>query len=256
MKNKILTVSFLLSFASLLYSQIVINEIDLTNNWVELHNPSGTTIDVSLMALCKRPSYARISNLNILNGSTMMAPNSYVVIEWAQINMSSRELGLYIGTGGYANSTRILDYVQYGGIASPSRAVTAKAAGVWDDVSTFVPLPTMSTKTLNNFNQAAQSGSDTNSNHWWDGTSSQHMINDCIDSYTLFNSTRITKVEAGNADYETDNDIESEQLITMTAVVDYDSATSIELLDGFEVELGGLFCAFIDGCDGGLGGLH
>ena len=238
------------------YSQVIINELDLTNNWVELYNPTSATIDVSNMALCKRPSYARISNLTILNGSTTLAPNSYVVIEWSQINMSSRELGLYISTGGYSNTTRILDYVQYGGVASPTRAGTAVAAGVWDDVNHFVPLPTASTKTLNNFNTAASSGMQTNSNHWWDGGQSMNLANECILSYSIFNANRITNAESGNADYETDGKIESLQRITSSAIVDYDSALSIEMLEGFEIELGAQYLAFIDGCNGGAGGLH
>lgn len=256
MKRTITIIITLLSIHLTAFTQVIINELDLTNNWVELYNPTNTTVDVSNMALCKRPSYARISNLTILSGSTTLTPNSYVVIEWSQINMTSRELGLYIGTGGYANTARIIDYVQYGGVASPTRAATAVGAGVWDDVNHFVPLPTASTRTLNNFNTAATSGNDTNSNHWWDGVQTTNLANDCISSYSIFNSNRIMKMESGNADYETDGAIESSQLILSTAIVDYDSALSIEMLEGFEVELGGQFFSFIDGCNEGLGGFH
>jgi len=48
------------------------------------------------------------------------------------------------------------------------------------------------------------------------------------------------------ADYETDGLIQSNQIID--ANVDYDSGTAIELMQGFEVKIGKLFNAFIDGC--------
>lgn len=56
------------------------------------------------------------------------------------------------------------------------------------------------------------------------------------------------------ADYETDGILESIQLIDANAVVDYDSKISVELLPGFESQLGAILEAFIDGCNGGLGG--
>ncbi len=57
-------------------------------------------------------------------------------------------------------------------------------------------------------------------------------------------------------DYEADGTIQSDQIIgSVTAtVVDYDSATDIDLLPGFEVTLGTIFSAFIDGCNDGQGG--
>jgi len=58
----------------------------------------------------------------------------------------------------------------------------------------------------------------------------------------------LTGVQNINADYETDGVIESDQAIVANAVVDYDSGTSIELLNGFEVRIGSVFSAFIDGC--------
>ncbi len=61
-------------------------------------------------------------------------------------------------------------------------------------------------------------------------------------------------VETGIADYETNDAIESTQSIDATAIVDYDAAQQICLNAGFEVVQGAIFTAFIDGCNGGLGG--
>ncbi len=66
----------------------------------------------------------------------------------------------------------------------------------------------------------------------------------------------LTGTEPGIADYETDGIIESVQTITATAKVDYDSKISILMDPTFEVILGAEFHAFIDGCNGGAGGIN
>lgn len=254
---KLFTIVFLLFCTFVIgNSQVIINEINVDDQWVELYNPSNTTVDVNSWRLCRRPSYATISNLTIISGNTMLGPGDYVVIEWSQINRTRRELGLYGPSGGFGSATAIRDYVQYGGVSSPSRATLAVSVGLWEDVSKFVPYPTDFTKTLQNFNSAATGPEDTNSNHWWEGDPTMLMHNTCIDNYTLLNSTRIGNSEMGNADYETDGKLESDQMINSTAIVDYDSGVEVLLLANFEVELGALFEAFIDGCNEGLGGTH
>lgn len=66
----------------------------------------------------------------------------------------------------------------------------------------------------------------------------------------------LTGNQGGVADYEANGIIESNQIIDNTGQVDYDSQVSIELLPNFEVQLGALFEAFIDGCNGGAGGVN
>ncbi len=69
-------------------------------------------------------------------------------------------------------------------------------------------------------------------------------------------SNRLVGVLAGYHDYETNDDIESVQVLSPTAVVDYDAARSVSLFEGFEVQQGAIFEAFIDGCNDGGGGTH
>lgn len=57
-------------------------------------------------------------------------------------------------------------------------------------------------------------------------------------------------------DFETDGIIESVQLIDASGIVDYDSGTEVQLNIGFEVQIGATFCALIDGCNGGQGGVN
>jgi len=236
--------------------QLVINELDITNGWVELHNISDEIIDVSNLTLCVRPGYKFINELTILNGSMTMAPDSYLVISWpSRINSNNAEMAIYKARQ-YSNASNMIDYVKYRSAAPAGRVGVAVSAGLWDNTNNFVPLPTNSSRTLQNFNPAAQGGEDIDSKHWWDGAATQAMVNGCIDNYSLMNSTKIDGIESGNADYETDGILESEQIITSGSTVDYDSAQFIELLQNFEVVLGAEFLAFIDGCNAGQGGLN
>jgi len=65
---------------------------------------------------------------------------------------------------------------------------------------------------------------------------------------------QLTGTESGMADYETDGNIESDQIIEATAVVDYDSGMDVILLPGFNTAIGAVFRAFIDGCGGAMFG--
>ncbi len=70
----------------------------------------------------------------------------------------------------------------------------------------------------------------------------------CPPDYTFNGNGGLTGTESGMIIYETDGIIESTQTIAATAVVDYNSAIEINLLEGFETILGAQFHAFIDGC--------
>jgi len=74
--------------------------------------------------------------------------------------------------------------------------------------------------------------------------------NSCPGDYAGPNA--LTGTITGTEDYETDGIIESTQIIDATAVVDYDSGTEINLNAEFEVVLGAVFSAFIDGCGGAM----
>jgi len=65
---------------------------------------------------------------------------------------------------------------------------------------------------------------------------------------------RLTGTLSGYHDYETNGHIESVQILDGTSVVDYDAGLSISLFEGFEVQSGAVFEAFIDGCNDGGGG--
>jgi len=62
----------------------------------------------------------------------------------------------------------------------------------------------------------------------------------------------LTGAESGMVDTESMDWIKSDQLLLPSSVVDYDATDSIVLLPNFEVQLGSLFHAFIDGCGGSM----
>ena len=70
----------------------------------------------------------------------------------------------------------------------------------------------------------------------------------CPNDYAGMN--QLTGIQSVMADFETNGVIDSDQIISSNAIVDYDSETEINLLMGFETELGVIFSAFIDGCGG------
>ena len=68
------------------------------------------------------------------------------------------------------------------------------------------------------------------------------------------NQYQLTGNLSQSFDFETNQGIDSDQIIQTGLGVDYDAATCIDLLPNFEVQLGAEFDAFIDGCDNGGGG--
>lgn len=73
---------------------------------------------------------------------------------------------------------------------------------------------------------------------------------DCPPSFSGANNNLLTGIQSVDEDFETDGILQSNQLITNSATVDYDSGISIDLLQPFEVRTGSVFHAFIDGCGG------
>jgi len=73
----------------------------------------------------------------------------------------------------------------------------------------------------------------------------------CPPSYSAANGNALTGMQTTDADYETDGDIESTQVISGASTeVDYDSGTKIILNPGFHAVAGVVFHAFLDGCGG------
>ena len=113
------------------FTNIVINEVGLTAQYVELRNSDTEMIDVSDYWLCLGPgNYARLGDLNVQSGSLTLAPNALVVVEFTNLQATEAGLGLYRNNTGFGNAINILDFVQIGAAGSPRENVAADA-GIW-----------------------------------------------------------------------------------------------------------------------------
>lgn len=70
----------------------------------------------------------------------------------------------------------------------------------------------------------------------------------CPPSYSQANGNRIAGSSTANQVYETDGIIETKQMIIAPHMIDYDSKQSIDFLPNFQVGLGAMMQAIIDGC--------
>jgi len=90
--------------------------------------------------------------------------------------------------------------------------------------------------------------------------SSNNCFTTCTSGPTCFsnltNGSGLPNNENGVADYESSSWIRSTANINNGARVDYDAASYIQLDGGFTVNSGATFNAFIDGCNGGNGGVN
>ena len=131
MKNLVISALMVASTATAVEAQVRINEIDPTGKWAEIVNESTTdAADVSGWFICREPSYAQLSSLNIQSGSTNIPPGGFLVVDFASIESPDGELGLYRNDNDFGNSANIIDYVEYGAAVGPRESV-AVAAGVW-----------------------------------------------------------------------------------------------------------------------------
>jgi hypothetical protein len=178
-----------------LNGQIIINEVNISVNWVELYNAGTTTVDISSYFLCNRPRYDVISGsgVTIISGSLSMAPGNFTVLQWDDIDAFTTrgEVGLYMN-GSFGDPNSIKDYMHWGS-ATGGRASTAVAAGVWDNASIIIPAPTNSSNSIALQIGEYMDGTDTNSTDWVERAPTQGAVNN-ISNQIIINEVNL----AGN----------------------------------------------------------
>ena len=241
-----------------LNGQIIINEVNISGNWVELQNVGLDTIDISLYALCNRPRYRVVSattdagsnaGVQVISGSLNMAPGDYTVLGWDNISFhgtTTGELGLYEQIGGYTNVNNIQDYLQWGtGTPVTGRDGTAVNAGLWDSTSSFVAAPTDPNYSLGLIPSNYSGGTDTDSTDWEEQSPTQGAVNMSPSNCPIdLNITGI--IPAGT--YYASNNIMSDGIVSMLDTVMFVAGNEIMLNEGFEVELSAFFEASIGSC--------
>lgn len=73
-------------------------------------------------------------------------------------------------------------------------------------------------------------------------------IDDCPPAYSVANNNKLTGVQSTSTTFMTNGIIESDEIINPLTTINYQSNSSIELVDNFELKLGAVFHAFIEGC--------
>jgi len=129
-------------------TDIVINEVsylgDANDDWVELANMGGDTIDVSSWWLCARFVYRQIGGLPIIVGDDYLIGPFEILVVAAGMDLddTSSDLGLYT-TNSFASIAAMVDFVQWGTSVDVGRSDVAADKGIWTEVSTnsydFVP---------------------------------------------------------------------------------------------------------------------
>jgi len=242
-------------------AQVFINEIAYgagtnSNCAFELYNPSTTSINLNNYVISNGVDSIRLTSYSITPGQHLR-----IVRLDKPLFCQHNEIALYSDLSIAANF--MIDYIQFRDIASTTLSTTAVNNNVWDSVNDYVDYNNaLNIARVFNINKAARGGFDVTLNHWRADNTSIHSLtipNPCpdefINSLPIMNK-QISSVESKYADYETDGLILSDQILESVAVVDYDSRTEINLISGFEVKLGAVLSAFIDGCNLGQGGLH
>lgn len=225
--------------------RVVINELDPTNQWVELYNGSNADVDLNGWFLCNRPRYDMIggAQVSLIAGSLLMTPGSYTVLAWNDIGQTGpAEFGLY-RTNSFANVNEIEDYVQYNGVLASSRAQTATNAGVWSDPTHFVALSTDPNHTIGlRFKAPPNQHNDptmTDVFTWVEHNATQGFLNSICGEAQQISYT----VPSGIYDYI--NVIISDGLVASPSDVTYRAGFEINLEPSFEVIQGATFLADI-----------
>ena len=118
-------------------AQILINEVfyagaTAADDWIELKNVGGTTVDVSSYWLCARFQYRQLSAMTLLDGAGLsIGPDDIITLQsWINLNGVSSDVGLYTSTS-FASAGAMVDFVQYGTSADVGRSDVAWAANIW-----------------------------------------------------------------------------------------------------------------------------
>jgi len=121
--------------------QILINEVNPSQQWVELHNSGPNTINIDDWYLCNNGNCDQVNSteVNFLHGTSSIPSNGYVRIAWNDITLGSGEIAL-MKSASTSYWELMEDYVQYGG-PNQARSYIAKKAGLWNERSSFVTAP-------------------------------------------------------------------------------------------------------------------
>jgi 1,4-alpha-glucan branching enzyme len=134
MKRILFSLGFALFF---LHSQAMIRftYVNPTTNEIRIKNFGASTVNISTYRFCALFEYANLSqpSVTIVDGDMNLSPGESVTLAWnssSGFNTTSSDLGLYLGTGNFADPASMVDFFQYGG-SGQGRESVAASAGYW-----------------------------------------------------------------------------------------------------------------------------
>ena len=236
-------------------AQLIISEADPNRGFIEFENISDVPLDMNNYTF-------RSNNRGFLGIDRIIMPGENISYTWPHFTNSFGEFSIH--NIGQFNADNYVDYVIWSDRDTTTQELTfAVQAGVWDGMTRYLTPPPIQDPTINldhttlsQLNFAARNGLETNSLTWGLAENSLHRDALCFDQSFGINERVLYEESNGYFDYEAETLIRSNQLITSTSKVDYDSSAEVILENGFEIQQGAEFEAFIDGCNIGTEGIH
>ena len=114
-------------------SQIRFSKVDPSASTITIKNFGSGTIDISNYRLCALFQYTNsgLTPLTIVNGSLNLAPDSSVELSGFMLLSSASDLGLYLASGGFGDTSAMVDFLQWGS-AGNGRESVANSKGIWN----------------------------------------------------------------------------------------------------------------------------
>ena len=207
--------------------------VDPLNDEIIIKNFGTETRDITSYRLCSKFSYLTITIAEVTSGRLdSLAAGDSLVVSWT-LDDSSADLGLYIPTGSFGDSTNIMDFTQWGS-AGNGRESVAVAAGIWSTGDYMMDVA-----------QYCYIGNGTNENgvNFWDGGDAPIAVNDTVNVNE--DELSLILVQTNDSDPDGDNLItkvigNSAQGVTPTLVGDdiqYQAPTNFTGLDTLTYEI-------------------
>ncbi len=116
---------------------IRINEVNYEASWVEIYNGNDQPINVSSFWLFTTPAYEQLGGLRVRSGRILMAPGTFLVVEWdpnrnadGDPHAPDGEVGLFVSRP-FDDAGNLLSYVAFGAGQGDGLDSVATAAGRW-----------------------------------------------------------------------------------------------------------------------------
>lgn len=216
---------------------VIINEVNVDNQWLELVNHGSTPVDISDWYLCNSGCDLFTSaEVGILNGSLIIPPGGYSRVGWTGITSGSGQIALMKSKANYFETME--DYLQYGS-GNQSRSSIAVLAGVWGNQLLAAPSP-IPGQSIGLIEGIYTSGEDSNSSYWDVQSPTPSAANTCASFLELSGSIALGNYAA--------HSIEMNGTTLTGSGVNLFYSEMVEFQEMAEISSGTTFCVIKTSC--------